>query len=200
MDRRGRNGRRSIVSGNAAAGFTLLEALFIAGLVGVLLVVSIPQTTASLNRSRGLAAARYVASRVGVARAQAVARSANVALRFEAVNGGLRVDVFADGNGNGVRTEDIGTGVDPAIDGPVLLFELFPGVRVTLSESDTGGAPMPLGANRLLSFSAMGTATSGSVYVTGPDGTRWAVRVLGTTARTRVLRYDPPAGGWVQAF
>ena len=51
----------------------------------------------------------------------------------------------------------------------------------------------------ILSFSPNGTATSGSVYVVGRDQTQWAVRVLGVTARARVLRYERATGAWVNA-
>jgi hypothetical protein len=49
-------------------------------------------------------------------------------------------------------------------------------------------------------FTPRGTSTSGSVYVLGPDGTQWVVRVLGVTARARVLRRDRATGAWVHAF
>jgi hypothetical protein len=41
-----------------------------------------------------------------------------------------------------------------------------------------------------VSFTPDGTASSGTVYVRGRGGAQYAVRVLGATARTRVLRYD----------
>ena len=39
------------------------------------------------------------------------------------------------------------------------------------------------------SFSPDGTATTGSVYLESRDGSRFAVRVLGATARIRIERY-----------
>jgi hypothetical protein len=53
-----------------------------------------------------------------------------------------------------------------------------------------------LGAGDILSFTAAGTATSGTVFVRGRDGSQLAVRVLGATGRTRVLRYDTHLAAW----
>jgi hypothetical protein len=48
-----------------------------------------------------------------------------------------------------------------------------------------------LGRTNLLTFTPAGTATSGTIYIRDREGTQWAVRVLGATGRTRVLRYEP---------
>jgi hypothetical protein len=56
-----------------------------------------------------------------------------------------------------------------------------------------------LSGTNILSFSPNGTATSGSVYVVGRDRTQWVVRVLGVTARARVLRFDRTNSTWVNA-
>ena len=199
MDRRGNRHRRSIWPSGPAAGYTLLEALFVTGLIGLVTIVAVPQLTSAVNRSRGLAAARFLASRMALARSQAVGRSANVALRFEGEPGAIRFGAFMDGNGNGVRAADIATGVDPVVDAPVLLSDLFPGVRIAFGDSGEEDA-VQVGAGSILSFTPMGTATSGSVYIRGRDGTQWAVRVLGTTARARILRYSALTDDWVQAF
>jgi glutamate synthase domain-containing protein 3 len=59
-----------------------------------------------------------------------------------------------------------------------------------------GSDPVKLGASNLLSFTPLGTSTSGSVFVRGRDGSQFAVRVLGATGRARVLRYVPHSGEW----
>ena len=43
-------------------------------------------------------------------------------------------------------------------------------------------------------------ATSGTIYLRGRDGSRVAVRVLGATGRTRVLRYVVPTGDWSETL
>ena len=168
-------------------------------MVCVLCAVAIPQTLTTVERSRGLAAARYLASRMSLARAQAVSHSTTIALRFVEGPTGIIVNVIQDGNRNGVRAHDIDLQIDRQIDAPLLLSELFPGVEIGLTPQIAGSDPVQLGGSNILSFTAHGTASSGSVYVRGRDGTQWMVRVLGATARCRVLRYVSATGEWVYA-
>jgi hypothetical protein len=166
----------------------------------VLTAVAIPETLTTIDASRALAAARYVSSRAALARMQAVTRSATVAVRFDRDDVGFRLASYADGNYNGVRTRDIEAGVDKVVDPSVRLFELFPGVDFALVIDGIAGDPIQLGASALLSFTATGTSTSGSVYVRGRDGSQYVIRVLGATGRTRLLRYDGRRGEWVTQF
>jgi hypothetical protein len=56
------------------------------------------------------------------------------------------------------------------------------------------------GGLSLFSFSPDGTATTGSIYLTSHDGSRFAVRVLGATARVRIERYVTARDVWMEAF
>jgi type II secretory pathway pseudopilin PulG len=168
-------------------------------IVCILAGISVPSLLATVDRSRGVAAARYLVARMALARSQAVGRAAVVALYFEQDARGFWFSVIQDGNGNGVRTYDIQLQVDRVIEAPVLLSDLFPGVAIGLAPQTPGTQPVQLGGTSILSFTPMGTSTSGSVYVRGRDGTQWAVRVLGVTARARLLRYTPATGNWVNA-
>ena len=183
----------------SARGFTVLDVVFAAAVLSVLLAVAIPQTMSVVDRSRGLAAARYLAARMGLARAQAVGRSTTIALRFLEGEDGIRIRTIQDGNRNGVRSRDIDLQIDRPIDEAVALSDLFPGVEIALTPQVPGENAVQLGGTNLLSFTPHGTATSGSLYVRGPDGTQWAVRVLGVTARSRILRYVPATREWVNA-
>lgn len=187
---------RGLAPGRRAHGFTLLEVLFVTGWMGVLMAIAIPQVLATVERSRGAAAARYLAGRMAVARAQAVARSAHVALRFENDDSGVRFAVFVDGNGNGVRTTDIVSLIDPLVEPQVSLSDMFPGVAIALTADSPGSEAVQTGRTTLLSFTPSGTATSGTIHVRGRDDTQWAVRILGATARIRVLRYVTARGEW----
>jgi len=172
-------------------GFTLLELLFALGLFLVLAAIAVPAVLAGLDRSRVRAAARFLSARMTLARAQAVARSAAVALRFADDAGVTSLTAYADGNGNGVRSRDIESGDDPLLDAPVRLSDLFPGVVIS---------SLAIGASGLLSFTPEGTATSGTIVIRGRDGTVFAVRVFGVTGRTRVLRYDAGTRDFVETF
>ena len=184
----------------SASGFTLLEVIFVSASLCVLMAVAIPQFLTTVDRSRGRAAARYLASRIALARSQAVSRSATMALRFENGDGGVSFGVIQDGNRNGVRTRDIQLNIDRPTEASILLSDLFPGVEIGLAPQTPEADAVQLGGTSILSFTPNGTATSGTVYVRSRDGTQWAVRVLGATARSRVLRLVPATGEWVYAF
>ena len=158
-------------------------------LVTVVAAIAIPVSLAGVDRARGWAAARFVAARFLQARAQAVSRGASVAVRVEGRDLDAALSSFADANRNGVLTREIDDGIDPRLDGPTTLAALFPGVAATDD-----------GAVRLFSFSPDGTATTGSIYLQSRDGTRFAVRVLGTTARVRIERFVMARNDWVEGF
>lgn len=184
----------------ASSGVTLVDTLMAASIVALLAVVAVPQAVGSIDRSRAFAAARYLAARIALAKAQAAMRAANVALRFEDTAAGVTFAVFVDGNGNGVRARDIASGIDRPLDPPMRLADMFPGVSIAVSDVPGTADPVRIGPTSFLSFSPLGTATPGTVYVRGRDGSQLSVRVFGATARTRVLRYMPRTREWVAAF
>jgi prepilin-type N-terminal cleavage/methylation domain-containing protein len=183
----------------AASGYTLLEVLFASSLVCILAGIAVSGVAASVDRARGASAARYLATRAAVARARAVGRGTTVALYFEQHPRGIRFSMVEDGNGDGVRVVDITQQIDHVIEAPVHLSDLFPGTAIGLAPGTPATTPIALGGTMILSFTPNGTATSGSVYVVGRDSTQWAVRVLGVTARARVLRYEPMTATWINA-
>ena len=176
-------------SAAAPAGYTLIEALLVCAVVAVVTAIAVPVSLAGVDRARGWAGTRFVAAHFVRARAQAVGRGAAVALRFDGDGEHTTLSSFADANRNGVLTRDIDAGIDPPLDDPVPFASLFPGVTIT----GDGGV-------RLFSFSPDGTATTGSVYLQSHDGSRFAVRVLGATARVRIERYVSVRDTWVEAF
>jgi prepilin-type N-terminal cleavage/methylation domain-containing protein len=178
-------------------GYTLIELVFAAGLIAVLAAAAIPQLTAGVERSRTVGAARYLASRLALARAQAVARSANVALLLTAADGTFVVGTYMDGNGDGVRTRDITAGIDTAVAVPVRLSNLFPHVTLFLNDP---AVTSTFDTSALMSFSPLGTASSRTLYLRGADGSQFGVRVLGATGRTRVLRFVASNGAWVEVL
>ena len=180
-------------------GYGLIEVMLAMGLIVVLSALAIPSALASVDRARAAAAARFLASRMAMARSHAVMRAASVALRFDEDADGVAFQMFADGNRNGVRPRDIASLIDQQLDPSVRLSDLFPGVAIAAA-GGAGSDPLRIGSANLLSFSPLGTATSGSVYVRGRDGTQFAIRILGTTGRVRVERYQASTRRWVDAF
>jgi prepilin-type N-terminal cleavage/methylation domain-containing protein len=191
-------GREDIWS-SRPRGLTLIEIIFVIALWAVIAGIAVPQVLVALHRQKAWAAARYLAARMAMARSYAVTRSAYVALRFTRLGDDVMFQMFVDGNRNGVRTLDIGSHVDLAIDVSARLSELFPGVVIGVS-SDVGTDPVRLGSTNLLSFSPLGTATPGTIYVRSREGLQLAVRITGATGRTRLLRYVPRTREWVGSF
>jgi prepilin-type N-terminal cleavage/methylation domain-containing protein len=189
---------RGDISSSRPRGFTVIELMFVIGLWAVIAGFAVPQVLVALDRQKAWAAARYLAARMAMARSHAVTRSAYVALRFTSLGDDVMFQMFVDGNRNGVRTLDIGSQVDQAIGVSARLSELFPGVVIGIS--DVGTDPVRIGSTNLLSFSPLGTATPGTIYVRSREGLQLAVKITGATGRTRLLRYGPLTREWVGSF
>jgi Tfp pilus assembly protein FimT len=177
----------------------VIELVAVTGVIAILGGAAAAHVLSSVDHSRGYAAARYLAGRMALARTQAVARAAAVGLRFTQEPAGFTFAAFQDGNGNGIRTVDIQAGVDRQLEPATSLFEQFPGVDIGLSPHSPATSAVQLGQTNILTFTPLGTATSGTIYVRDRRGSQWAVRILGATGRTRVLRYDPATGDWLVA-
>ena len=168
--------------------YTLLEALFVTSVLLIVTAVAVPALLTSLDGSRTRGAARYLAGRLYLARIEAVKRSVYVALRIEDATTGYRYAFYADGNGDGVRSADITDNVDRPIGPPDRLDEKFRGVTFGILEGITeidssttpleaGSDPVRFGASNLLSFSPIGSATSGTFYIHGQGKYQMAVRM-----------------------
>jgi prepilin-type N-terminal cleavage/methylation domain-containing protein len=187
---------------HGSAGYSLIELLVVLAILITLSGVAVPNLLAQIDESRARGAARYLSGRLQQARMQAVLRSSDVAVRFVADELGYRYAVYVDGNGNGVLTRDIQSGADGTILWPERLSDQFSGVDFgtlpNLPGVDSGAAPgddpVKLGTSNILTFSAHGTSSSGSLYIRGPHNAQYVVRVFGGSGKVRVLRFD--AGTW----
>jgi type II secretory pathway pseudopilin PulG len=190
-----------------AQGYSLIELMFALGLCATLAGVAVPQLSAGLDDVRTRAAARYLAARLQHARTDAVRRNASMAVRFASVSGVTRYAAYADGNGNGVLSRDISDGVDRQVGPREALGDQFSGVTfgalpglpaVDPPAAPPGSDPIRFGSSDMAVFTASGTATPGSVYIRGRQGSQYVVRVFGDTGKVRVLKYHPLARVWVQ--
>ncbi|MCC7417175.1 MAG: hypothetical protein IT176_08530 [Acidobacteria bacterium] len=175
------------------------------GWIGIVLAaIAVPGIRRSIDQQRTVGAVRYLATQCARARMVAITQGRDVALQFTGGVGGYTFAMYADGNGDGVRTRDIERGVDVALSRREQLSSVFAGVSfgvpAGLPPVDTGpptdGDPLKLGAGNLLSFSARGTSSSGSLYVRGETGAQYVLRAYGETGKTRVLAYDPRSRTW----
>jgi prepilin-type N-terminal cleavage/methylation domain-containing protein len=185
-------------------GFTLIEQLMVVAIVTVLVGTALPVTSGALDSLRTLAATRYLAARMVGARMEAIKRSTQLALRFEAGDPDYTFVRVLDGNGNGVRTADVRRGIDRLLDRPERIGDNFKDVRLALMDGvpdaddamGTGTDGVRIGAARILTMSPNGTATAGTVYVRGRRA-QYAIRILGATGRVRVLQYMRGERKWI---
>ena len=184
---------------------TLGELAVVCGLVATASATAVPRLLAGLGDARVAGAARYVSSRLAESRLDAIARSREVAVRFVRANGTYSFTVYVDGNRNGVLTRDIQRGVDTPVRGPEMLEDNFHGVvfgtqpglpAIDSSSAAPGSDPIRLGSGNSVSFSALGSATSGTIYLTGPSRAQYAVRIFGVTGKIRVYHFSSESQKW----
>jgi prepilin-type N-terminal cleavage/methylation domain-containing protein len=186
-----------------SSGLTLLELLFTVAILSTILAIGLPAVSETIDLHRTSSAARYLAGRIQLARMEAVKRSTPVGLRFEAFGNDYAFAAYVDENRNGIRTADIRSGIDRVLMPLQRLsdtfgsvqFGLMPGVPDADGSAGTGDG-VRIGSARILTLGPNGTATPGTLYLHGRR-LQLAVRVLGATGRTRVLRYDTASRKWV---
>ena len=189
------------------AGTSLVEVLTASAVAVILGALSVPALTTQRGTLNAVGAARHVASLVHATRAEALKRGVHVALVFQSSSGDYRFAMFADGNYDGVRMADMAAGADRQVSAWVRIGDQFPGTAFGIvpgvADPDSGtslsGSPLRIGGSSMLSFGPAGGATSGTVYLRGPSSQQYAVRLLGATGRSRLLRFDFGGRRWVAA-
>jgi hypothetical protein len=127
----------------------------------------------------------------------------------ERADGSVTYALYRDGDGDGVLTADIDRGVDPEVQPPQVLQHFgrstgfgFPPGLAPRDPSDAGRRlsrlddPIRFNGSNIASFSALGTSTPGSVYLTDRKSALAAVRVLSRTAKTAIVFYDAKRERW----
>jgi len=186
------------------AGTSLLEALLAAAIAVTVGAISVPPLMGQRDWLQTAGAARHVAALVHATRAEALKRGVHVALVFLPLGQDFRFAIFADGNDDGVRAGDIAAGIDRQVSAWVRIGDQFPraafGIVPGVADPDSGstltGSPLKLGGSSVLSFGPAGGATSGTVYLRGPAEQQYALRLLGQTGRSRLLRFDFKERRW----
>ena len=189
-------------------GYTLIETIVTAGLCTVMGAVAAPMIGRTLDRERTIIGTQFLAGQLQRARLESLRRARAVAMRLELAGDRTSVQLFADGDGDGVLQRDIDRGVDPPLTPMEFLDDRSRDVSLRINQpvTDAGGAgelspgddPLRIGATALLSFSPLGGATAGTLYVAARRGPQMAIRVFGGTGRVRILTFDAQARQWRQ--
>jgi type II secretory pathway pseudopilin PulG len=189
----------------STCGYSLIELLFALGLIVTLGAIAVPQLLTSVDDVRAAGAVRYIATKLHQVRMEAVVRSSDVAVYVVQASGGYQFATYLDGNGDGVRTRDIQSRVDTQLTPFERLPDRFSGVDFGvlpgLPPVDSGSSapatdPIKLGSSNILTFTALGSSSTGSLYVRGGRGSQYVIRVYGETGKTRVLRFDAQQRRW----
>ena len=184
----------------AQSGRGLLELLVAVSLAMVMVAAAIPKAQSMVHESRLRGAAFYLRGLMRQVRAMAAAQSCYMGVVFDEVDGDPVFSIHADGNANGIRRVDVDSGADPMFREPYRLSETFPGVRYG---SLPAGAKLPMrglqiGRSHIVSFSPLGSSTTGTLFLSNDYGLVYAVVIFGSTGRVRVVRYR--GGGKWQAM
>src|SRR5688500_5880288 len=144
-------------------GYTLIEVLLATSLLATLAGISVPLAAGTVDAVRTTSAARHMAARIATIRLDAVRRAATVALRFDRQGSDYTFTTFLDGNGNGVRADDVTRGVDPPLTSPERLRDEFPGISFGLLPDvpDLDGGTASSDGVRIGSSSFLSTAPNG---------------------------------------
>ena len=193
----------------ASKGYTLAELVAVLAIVAMAVAVTLPAAATLRDAGRAAAGARMMATLLSSQRWKSVAGHRVRGLQFRKIRERWSWREVADGNGNGLRTAEVTRGIDPVLGPDDVLENRVPDVRLGIPpggsypEAPPGtdrltsaDDPVRFGRSDLVSFSPVGSASSGTIYVT--DGRRgfYAIVLFGPTARLRVWRFRPEERRW----
>ena len=191
-------------------GHSLAECVVCLALIAIVTMVAIPHLAEARRAAALRALAQPVRGLLARRRSWAVLHDRNTALVFERAGAWLCF-VAVDGDGDGVRREDILAGRDPVVGAKVRLREGDIALGILSSERvpDPSGAgwlggdlgdPVRAGSGDIISFSAGGTARSASVFMTDNRSQMRVVRVFAATGRTRSMVWKSGWEHWRQGL
>jgi hypothetical protein len=189
-----------------ARGYTLIDTLVTAALCTVIGAIAVPIVGGTLERERTIIGTRYLAGQMQRARLESLKRGRAVAVHLQIVGDRTRLRLFVDGDGDGVLQRDVDQGIDPPLTPSEFLDDRSRDVSLRINQpvTDAGGSgelspgddPLRIGATALLSFSPLGGATAGTLYVAARRGPQMAIRVFGGTGRIRIMTFDAQVRQW----
>lgn len=192
---------------NDACGYALIDIVVAVALCVILSAIAVPVVGGTLEREHTIVGTQVLIGQLQRARIEALHRGRSVAVRLEVVDDRTQLQLYVDGNGNGVLQKDIDRGIDPALAPRSWLDDDAPGVALRVNQAirdisgsatiEAGADPLRIGNTSLLVFSPLGSSTSGTLYVAAHRGPQMAIRVFGATGRVRVLMFDTPTQQWV---
>ena len=206
----GRVGARRTEDRHPGRGFQLYELLIVLAVLTITATISIPRL---MDWTRGLRVELAANELVGVlrrSRSYAVRHGTKVGVKFwPAAGKRVAFGLYRDGDGDGVRSRDIDSGVDPPVGLVQQLAHMgahvrfgFPPGPAPRDPGDPGRRmdrlddPIRFNRSDIASFNHLGGSTPGSLYLTDGRSYLSVVRLFGRTGKVRVLRYDSISETW----
>jgi Tfp pilus assembly protein FimT len=189
-------------------GYSLPELALALALAGLSLAAAVPALGSALSRSRVGAAARDLAGDLARLRSEAITTGHRVGMRLAWSGGGYRYAFYADGDGDGIRSDDIAAGRDPLLRAPRdlpsrytgidfgLLAEAIPAIPPRRGVLSPGDDPVRFGRSDIITFTPRGAASSGTLYISDGRTSVVAVVLYGHTGRIRIWQFDRSSWLW----
>ncbi len=183
-------------------GVTVGELLVVLLIVGFILAAALPALT-SIHRTAAMAAcSRRISTLMMSCRARAVFQRQSIGLVFERRGSGpeWRCWVVEDGDGDGIRRDDINRGRDTRVSEVHGLTRLGILQDVQIPDPSGGGGlqgdlddPVRAGRGDIVTFTSDGTATPCSIYLSDGWETMRVIRVYGATGKIHLFHWR---AGW----
>jgi prepilin-type N-terminal cleavage/methylation domain-containing protein len=187
-------------------GFTIAEMLVVVAILGMTAGMVTPAFVTINRHGAARAATSEIRSIFHFVRARAITRARHAGVKFTKSGGEWFYAVYDDGDGDGIRNDDITSGADTRLTAPkrVLLQArnaaiALPPISIKDPDGDPltpASSPVQFNSSTICSFSPVGEATSGTIYLSDRVGEVWAVRVYGASGKIRLLRYDAGSRRW----
>lgn len=188
-------------------GMSLIEVVLVVAVLAILVTAALPNFAEIRGAATLAAASSRLKGLLFRCRAYAILNSRATAVVFEhRDDGSWRCFIAVDGDGDGIRSRDIQSLVDPVV-GEILHFESgSAGLGILQGEfvPDPSGRgrlrgdlsdPVRAGRGNIITFTARSTATPASIYLTDHRSRMRVLRVYGGTGRviSRVWRSGWPS-------
>lgn len=192
-------------------GMTLSELLTTLAILSLTAGLSSAAVHAFAGMSTLRAASQEVASVFSQARGRALFRNIYSGVKWTSLGGDLTLEIHDDGDGDGVRNDDIASGVDPLVFGPVSVKSRWPKVTVGfipgfLARDPKGNPvgdlsdPIRFGRSDIASFSPVGDCSPGSVWLGDGRSRQALVRLTPGSATIGIYEWVASRRTWLRTW
>ena len=190
-----------------ARGFSPVELIVVFALAAILLAATAHGAFQIQSALAVRSAAAELAATFFRARAYALVRGITVGIKFRRDGGQYEWALYRDGNGNGIRSAEIASGVDRSLGLSIVWprSDVRPGILTggTVPDPSAPGKkldrpddPIRFNNSDICSFSPAGESTPGSIYLWDGRDRMAVLRVFGRSAKVRTLYYFRGEKSW----